>query len=110
MSGKAAEHNEAETAFINHSGGSRGHSQASTGLRVQDESVSFPPARTGDASEDAPLLPSTSSRVSWLNEPHPLLCTLCCACLYTPWLLLIIHLYNAFVLCRVYEDEDDMQI
>ena len=63
MSGKAAELEEAETTF-NYSGPSRGYSQASTGLYAQDESVGFHPARTGGASEDAPLL-SSSSRVSW---------------------------------------------
>ena len=63
MSGKATETGEAETAFV-HSSPSRGYSQASTGLYVQDESVSFPPStRTGGAREDAPLL-SSRSRVS----------------------------------------------
>ena len=62
MLGKAGEYEEAETAF-NHSGPSRGYSQTSTGLYVQDESVSFPPTRTGGASEDAPLL-SSRPRVS----------------------------------------------
>ena len=62
MSGKATETGEAETAFV-HSSPSRGYSQASTGLYVQDESVSFPSTRTGGAREDAPLL-SSRSRVS----------------------------------------------
>ena len=53
---------EAETTF-NHSGPSRGSSQVSTGLYIKNESVSFPPTRIGGASEDAPLL-SSSSRVS----------------------------------------------